>query len=93
MKCGQTDPSAAECPSVGYSQLGGNQPCLVIVGVFSTHLALFSISPKLPKYLPWTLAWMHAYHHSSLVLVQLDQVCSFFVGFCGSITKACASIL
>ncbi|ETW76445.1 hypothetical protein HETIRDRAFT_421917 [Heterobasidion irregulare TC 32-1] len=56
MKCGQTEPSAAECPLVGCSQSGGDQPCLVTVSVFSTYLALFSVSPKLSKYLPQTLA-------------------------------------
>ncbi|ETW82810.1 hypothetical protein HETIRDRAFT_315175, partial [Heterobasidion irregulare TC 32-1] len=51
-----TDPSAAECPLVACSWLGRDRSCLVIVSIFSTHLALFSISLKLPKYLPRTLA-------------------------------------
>ncbi|ETW85589.1 hypothetical protein HETIRDRAFT_309333, partial [Heterobasidion irregulare TC 32-1] len=44
-------------------RLGRDRPCLVIVGVFGTCLVLFGISPKLPKYLPRTLAWVHAHYH------------------------------
>ncbi|ETW85588.1 hypothetical protein HETIRDRAFT_311265 [Heterobasidion irregulare TC 32-1] len=62
--CGQTDPSAAKCPSVGYGRLGEGRLCSVQVGIFSTHLALFGVSPKLPKYLPWTLAWVHAHQRN-----------------------------
>ena len=62
MKCGRTDPSAAERPSVGCGRSGRDRLCSVIVGVFGTRLALFGISPKLPEYLPRTLAWVHAHH-------------------------------
>ncbi|ETW76933.1 hypothetical protein HETIRDRAFT_327882, partial [Heterobasidion irregulare TC 32-1] len=54
VKCG---PSAAKCPLVGYGWLSRDRPCLVIVGIFGTYLALFSVSSKLPKYLSQTLAW------------------------------------
>ncbi|ETW76512.1 hypothetical protein HETIRDRAFT_328857, partial [Heterobasidion irregulare TC 32-1] len=63
VKCGQTDPSAAKHHSEGCGQSGGDQLCLVQVGIFSTHLVLFSISPKLPDYLSRTLAWVHAHQH------------------------------
>ncbi|ETW75918.1 hypothetical protein HETIRDRAFT_330208, partial [Heterobasidion irregulare TC 32-1] len=56
VKCRQTDSSAAKHPSVGYGQLGGGQPCLVIVSIFGTCLALFGIFSKPPKYLLQTLA-------------------------------------
>ncbi|ETW85596.1 hypothetical protein HETIRDRAFT_310015 [Heterobasidion irregulare TC 32-1] len=62
MKYGQTDPSAAEYPSEGCGQSGENRLCSVQVSVFGTHLVLFSISPKLPKYLSWTLAQVHAHY-------------------------------
>ncbi|ETW79521.1 hypothetical protein HETIRDRAFT_322848, partial [Heterobasidion irregulare TC 32-1] len=66
VKCGQTDPSAAECPLVGCSQSGRDQPYLVIVGIFGTCLVLFGVSSKLPEYLFWTLAQVHAHHYFSL---------------------------
>ncbi|ETW76938.1 hypothetical protein HETIRDRAFT_327892, partial [Heterobasidion irregulare TC 32-1] len=61
VKCGRTDPSAAERSSVACCWSGRDRPCSVIVSVFGTSLALFSISPKLPKYLLRTLAQMHAH--------------------------------
>ncbi|ETW76568.1 hypothetical protein HETIRDRAFT_328602 [Heterobasidion irregulare TC 32-1] len=63
MKYGQTDPSAAKHPLVGYGWLGGDQLYSVIVSVFGARLALFSISSKLPEYLPWTLVQVNAHHH------------------------------
>ncbi|ETW86503.1 hypothetical protein HETIRDRAFT_307606 [Heterobasidion irregulare TC 32-1] len=55
-KCVPLDPllpfrylNVIEDPLVGCSQLGGDQPHSVIVSIFSTHLALFGISPKLPN--------------------------------------------
>ncbi|ETW83220.1 hypothetical protein HETIRDRAFT_315458, partial [Heterobasidion irregulare TC 32-1] len=62
VKCGRTDPSAAERPSVACRRSGRDRPCSVIVGVFGTCLALFGVSPKLPEYLPRTLARVHAHH-------------------------------
>ncbi|ETW75031.1 hypothetical protein HETIRDRAFT_332497, partial [Heterobasidion irregulare TC 32-1] len=56
-----TDPSAAKCPLVACGWLGGDQLCLVQVSIFSIHLVLFGISSKLSKYLPQTLAWVHAH--------------------------------
>ncbi|ETW75023.1 hypothetical protein HETIRDRAFT_332018, partial [Heterobasidion irregulare TC 32-1] len=52
VKYGQTDPSAAECPLVGYGQSGEDCPYSVIVSILGTYLALFDIFSKLPKYLP-----------------------------------------
>ncbi|ETW78278.1 hypothetical protein HETIRDRAFT_120136 [Heterobasidion irregulare TC 32-1] len=43
---------------------GRDRPCSVQVGIFGTRLTLFGISPKLPEYLPQTLARVHAYHHA-----------------------------
>ena len=63
MKCGQTDPSTAERPSVACHRLGRDRPCLVKVGVFGTCRALFGISQKLPEYLPRTLVRVHAHQH------------------------------
>ncbi|ETW76492.1 hypothetical protein HETIRDRAFT_328895, partial [Heterobasidion irregulare TC 32-1] len=57
-----TDPRAAEHHLEGCHQSGEDQPCLVQVGIFSTRLALFGISPKLPEYLSRTLAQVHAYY-------------------------------
>ncbi|ETW76090.1 hypothetical protein HETIRDRAFT_329609, partial [Heterobasidion irregulare TC 32-1] len=67
VKYGQTDPSAAKHPLEGCGWSGEDQPCSVIVGVFGTCLVLFGIPPKLPKYLPRTLAWVHAHHRTHLV--------------------------
>ncbi|ETW82570.1 hypothetical protein HETIRDRAFT_315786 [Heterobasidion irregulare TC 32-1] len=66
MKCGQTDPSAAKHPSVGYGWSGGDQPWPVQVSVFGTCLVLLSISPKLPKYLPRTLAQVPAHQQKKI---------------------------
>ena len=67
MKCGQTDPSAAERPSVACSRSGRDRPCSVRVGIFGTYLALFGISPKLPGYLPRTLVRVHAHQRASSI--------------------------
>ena len=62
MKCGQTDPSAAECPLVACSWSGRDRPCSVIVSNLGTHLELVGLSSKLPEYLPRTPEQVHAYH-------------------------------
>ncbi|ETW79527.1 hypothetical protein HETIRDRAFT_322560, partial [Heterobasidion irregulare TC 32-1] len=49
VKCGQTDPSAAKCPSVACRLSGRDRPCSVKVGIFGTCLVLFGIPPKLPN--------------------------------------------
>ncbi|ETW76573.1 hypothetical protein HETIRDRAFT_328778, partial [Heterobasidion irregulare TC 32-1] len=70
VKCGRTDPSAAEHPLEGYGRSGGDRPCSVQVGIFGTRLTLFGISPKLPKYLPWTLARVHAHQRKTRFVPQ-----------------------
>ncbi|ETW87780.1 hypothetical protein HETIRDRAFT_306643, partial [Heterobasidion irregulare TC 32-1] len=62
VKCGRTDSSAVKHPSVACRWSGRDRPCSVQVGIFGTCRALFGISQKLPKYLPQTLAWVHAHH-------------------------------
>ena len=74
MKCGRTDPSAAERPSVGCGRSGRDRLCSVIVGVFGTRLALFGISPKLPEYLPRTLARVHAHHQQGRMHTEHVQM-------------------
>ncbi|ETW85214.1 hypothetical protein HETIRDRAFT_168529 [Heterobasidion irregulare TC 32-1] len=49
---------------MGCGRSGGDRPCLVQVGIFGTHLTLFRISPKLPEYLPRTLARVHAHQRT-----------------------------
>ncbi|ETW78547.1 hypothetical protein HETIRDRAFT_324808 [Heterobasidion irregulare TC 32-1] len=82
MKCGRTDPSAAECPLVACCWSGKNRPCSVKVGIFGTCRVLFSISPKLPEYLPQTLAWVHAHQRGVFSMLAEVLVCTSLVLVC-----------
>ncbi|ETW82596.1 hypothetical protein HETIRDRAFT_315078, partial [Heterobasidion irregulare TC 32-1] len=50
------------------------------VSIFSTHLVLFSISLKLPKYFPWTLVQVYAHQCASASPVLISAFISTLTG-------------
>ncbi|ETW77159.1 hypothetical protein HETIRDRAFT_118578 [Heterobasidion irregulare TC 32-1] len=64
---------AAEHPSEGCGWSSRDRPCSVQVGIFGTCLTLFGISPKLPKYLPRTLARV-ASHPESNTPLRIQEI-------------------